>query len=80
MTTVQDYCTMWPDRFGSVDWSDCCRAHDIAYATNVVKNVADKALMQCVIETTHWYWLGGLMFLGVSFFGWAFKRKSKGMM
>lgn len=39
-----DYCTLFPEGW----WAHCCAAHDAAYAAQVARDVADKALLQCV--------------------------------
>lgn len=31
MTAKTDYCTLWPDRWKTYDWSACCATHDELY-------------------------------------------------
>jgi hypothetical protein len=72
-----DYCTLWPDRLFGLDWSACCRLHDIAYGSvaTASKAQADQALFQCVLEVTGWHSFAAVMFVGVSVFGWIFFKK-----
>lgn len=69
-----DHCTLWPDRIGSIDWSHCCAAHDLAYEFSLGKFDSDVALAVCVTEVAGWP-LGVVMFVGVSIGGWLFYRK-----
>ncbi|WID42127.1 membrane protein [Pseudomonas phage ZRG1] len=72
-----DYCTGWFEGW----WSDCCMAHDAAYAAQVARDVADDALFQCVagseptlaVASTL---VAGLMWAAVRLFGRRFYRKA----
>lgn len=75
---MADHCTAWPDRAFGLDWSHCCAAHDLAYETGAPRIAADLDLAACVSAATGWHWMAGLMFVGVLFFGWAFKARSSG--
>jgi LPXTG-motif cell wall-anchored protein len=80
MPSVPDHCTFWPDRFAGMDWSHCCAAHDLAYRTGIPgmgRAAADAELFRCVTEATGAHWFAGLMFAGVSVFGWVFWRRKK---
>lgn len=72
-----DHCTLWPDRLAGMDWSACCLAHDVAYALGRDRAVADLELYRCVAEATGAHWFAGVMFAGVSIFGWAFWKKRR---
>jgi hypothetical protein len=64
-----DYCTAFPDRLGSLDWSQCCRLHDLAYADSLTaKLTADLDLARCVADAAGWP-LAILMGAGVMLFG-----------
>lgn len=73
-----DHCTFWPDALAGVEWGRCCAAHDLAYATGLDRSAADIALYSCVLQATHAAWFAGLMFAGVSLFGWIFWKKAAG--
>lgn len=75
--SAPDACTLFPDRLGAVDWSACCAAHDLAYATGADRLAADYALGQCVLQATGWHGLSFLMFLGVTLGGWLFWKRPK---
>jgi hypothetical protein len=76
-TGPQDYCTLFPDRLGHKDWSNCCKAHDAAYAGTGARLAADRELAACVAAETGWDGLAVVMFAGVATFGWWFRRKGK---
>jgi hypothetical protein len=87
-----DWCTAWPERWGHIDWSPCCKEHDEDYSKikkltgwkNLFKRIwlrrkADYKLGRCV-------WdkglppMGVIMFFGVRLFGWIplyFKKRSE---
>ena len=74
-----DYCTLWFEGF----WSDCCKAHDLAYDTQIPRAIADADLVTCVAlaaGTPGAAWVGvlaaGAMFVGVRVFGWKFYKKA----
>lgn len=74
-----DYCTWFPEGW----WADCCQAHDLAYAAQVGKELADAALFQCVSASASAPVMaaasavaGGLMWLGVRVFGRRFYKKA----
>lgn len=80
---MTDYCTHWLDRIYSWSWSGCCKYHDLAYASGVDRLLADEALRDCVINSSHG-WLaaaasimGGVMFLGVRLFGNRYYRAAQ---
>lgn len=82
-TDKQDYCTSFPESLFGIDLSYCCKAHDVAYQTQVPKNEADIALFKCVYDSADG-WLAvpslliaSLMFAGVSLFGSRFYKRSK---
>ena len=65
-------CTLFPDRRGECDWSDCCAAHDRAYwigGTRQQRLAADRKLRDCVTCESNSRFLGNLMFTGVRIFG-----------
>jgi LPXTG-motif cell wall-anchored protein len=66
------FCTLWWDGV----WAQCCEVHDIAYAAGVDKFQADLGLGICVAQTGH-FWMGVVMFLGVSIFGYFFYNRKK---
>lgn len=70
-----DYCTFWPDRIGPADWSQCCKAHDLAYAGSGDRLAADLDLARCVLDQTGWHVLPLVMLAGVVAFGWLFRRR-----
>ncbi len=48
-----DGCSKFPDSFGNVDWTICCKAHDLAYwmgGTKEERAASDRALNKCVQE------------------------------
>jgi hypothetical protein len=77
MTEPIDYCTNWPDRLFGKDWSQCCLAHDIAYALPGSKLEADLDLGRCVLDATGWWWMAALMVAGVTVFGGSYWKSSK---
>lgn len=75
-----DYCTLWPEGW----WAHCCAAHDAAYAAQVARSAADKALLQCVAASTSSPALavvsavvGVAMYVGVRLGGRFFYDKAK---
>lgn len=75
-----DYCTLWFEGF----WSDCCKAHDLAYDMQIPRTIADADLASCVAlaaSSPGAAWVGaitaGVMFVGVRVFGWKFYKKAK---
>lgn len=67
-----DYCTWFPEGW----WAACCAAHDLAYSSQVGKDLADQALLACVANSANGPVLGaasfavaGLMYAGVRLFG-----------
>lgn len=78
-----DYCTSFPESLFRIDLSYCCKAHDLAYETQVSKNEADIALFRCVYDSADgWlvvpsFLIAALMFAGVSLFGKRFYLKAK---
>jgi hypothetical protein len=68
-------CTLWPDRFGDMNWSHCCLLHDVAYDLGLPRATADWELYTCVMTATHAHWFAGLMFVAVSVFGWIFYQR-----
>lgn len=71
-----DYCTLWPDRLGAYDWSACCAAHDLAYASGLDRAAADFELVACVAANGP-LWMAALMGAGVMAFGWIFYRRNR---
>ena len=70
----EDHCTL----FFEGSWKTCCKAHDIAYETQVDRTEADIELFNCVRESSPepLTWLvAALMFIGVFTFGWVFYKK-----
>ena len=64
----EDHCTL----FFEGSWSHCCKAHDIAYETQVDRTEADIELFNCVRESSPeslTSLVAALMFIGVSLFG-----------
>lgn len=72
-----NHCTWWPDKIGSLDYSACCAAHDLAYASDGQRLAADLDLAQCVFDTTGSEILSIVMMTGVILFGWAFRKRKK---
>lgn len=70
-----NHCTLWPDRLGSLDWSACCRAHDLAYDAGVNRLAADLELARCVAGVSPF--MAAVMFAGVAAFGWLFYRRKR---
>jgi hypothetical protein len=75
-----DYCTLFPEGW----WAHCCQAHDLAYANQVSRAVADLDLFWCVMDSApNTLLLGatmlisGLMYLGVTVFGNYFYKRAK---
>ena len=68
-----DGCTMWFDG----TWRSCCDKHDKRYENKrITKFQADILLFRCVAK--HSFWMGALMFTGVSLFGhWNYAKAQK---
>jgi len=61
-----DSCTLWPNRIGNQEWSECCVAHDILYwcgGTKEKRKLADEALRACINDITPGE--GDIMYYGV---------------
>ena len=44
---MKDYCTLWPDRWKTYDWSFCCALHDELYADpDMPRSEADQYLRE----------------------------------
>ena len=74
-----DYCTLWFEGF----WSDCCKAHDLAYDTQIPRAIADADLATCVVLAAYspgaalvGVIAAGIMFIGVRVFGWKYYKKA----
>lgn len=90
-----DGCSLFPDRniLTKIDWCECCFEHDISYwqgGTKEERELADKALKDCVFRKTGDEKLAELMYRGVRFggstyfpnwyrwgYGWDYSRKYK---
>ena len=55
----------------------CCARHDLAYAGEGSRVVADSELAICVARETGWDGLAGVMLIGVVLAGWMFRKKGK---
>lgn len=82
-----DYCTLWFEGW----WAHCCEAHDLGYALETGKALADDALFSCVVNSLPQLAtenpalaglaslasliVGGTMWLGVRVFGGRFYKK-----
>ena len=62
-----DACNLWIERVGPFDWKQCCDQHDLDYAHQVAKAVADARLEHCVDAILPG--MGTIMWLGVALFG-----------
>lgn len=71
-----DYCSFFPDELFGVSLRACCYLHDLAYSFGTPKLEADLALAQCVAQAGLPA-IGGIMFMGVTLFGWLFYRRRK---
>lgn len=77
-----DYCTLSPEGFLGLNWSECCRAHDAAYTVQIDKNEADAELMKCIYESGDGVFsipalgVAFIFFSAVSFFGSRFYNKA----
>lgn len=80
-----DYCSMWPDKHGDIDFSHCCKQHDDDYAEICklsffkriwARHKADMKLKKCVADAGLPV-MGVTMLLGVRMFGWIFILKEK---
>lgn len=69
----ENNCTFFPEG----NWTECCKAHDLAYETQMPKSEADIALFQCVKESggLGYGLIAALMLAGVSTFGLMFYKK-----
>ena len=74
-----DYCTLSPEGFLGLDWSECCHAHDAAYTVQIDKNEADVELMKCIIDAGGFYTIpvAFIFFVAVSLFGSKFYNKAR---
>lgn len=78
-----DYCTMFPEGIPGWSWQHCCKAHDLAYETQVPKKEADIALFNCVYGSADgWlavpsFLVAALMFAGVTAFGRRFYNQAR---
>ncbi|MEL6503492.1 MAG: hypothetical protein AAFQ10_03455 [Pseudomonadota bacterium] len=76
---ARDHCTLWWDRLFGKDWSQCCAAHDQAYALGVDRGLADAALEACVAVVTGWPLWAAIMGAGVTVFGGFFYKRRWGL-
>ena len=73
-----DYCTFFPD----MNFSHCCEAHDLAYASIDNKFISDIELFSCVLQSAPegmgfmYGAISVIMFSGVSIFGIFFYAKA----
>ena len=68
----KNWCSGWPDAIRGKDYGECCRRHDLAYATPgtwLDRAQADWELRACVEARVGRGW-ARLMFIGVRAFGW----------
>ncbi len=74
-----DYCTLSPEGFLGLDWSECCHAHDAAYTVQIDKNEADAELMKCIYDTGGLYTIpvAFIFFVAVSLLGSKFYNKAR---
>ena len=74
-----DYCTLSPEGFLGIDWSNCCHAHDASYTVQLDKNEADVELMKCIYDTAGFYTIpvAFIFFVAVSLFGSKFYNKAR---
>jgi hypothetical protein len=74
LSTFRPPCTGFLNHWGRFMWAHCCTLHDYRYsaALDLTKQQADEYLWYCVRESTGLVWLAGLMYYGVSVFGWPF--------
>ena len=65
---MKDNCTFFLEGW----WGDCCKAHDIAYETQVDKSTADKELFNCIKDSGYAFpslLIAACVFAAVSVFG-----------
>ena len=62
-------CTLWPDRFFSAIYAECCATHDVVYDWKLPRVPGDYDLAYCVWESGAPYWWAFLMLIGVLVFG-----------
>ena len=68
-----DYCSAWPDKWISYDYSTCCKRHDEDYADPKVGRLeADNRLFKCVRKHSNLL-MAIIMWIGVRCCGWMFK-------
>ena len=68
-----DYCSAWPDKWISYDYSACCKRHDEDYADPKVGRLeADNRLFKCVKAHSNLL-MATTMWIGVRCCGWMFK-------
>ncbi|MNY67054.1 hypothetical protein D3C86_2045680 [compost metagenome] len=77
VSEATNYCSFFPDKLGSKDWSQCCRQHDKAYELQLPKAEADKELFDCVSDTggVGMLLIAALMFTAVATVGGIWYRK-----
>ena len=64
---AKDRCTLFPDK----NYKGCCHDHDKAYKLGTGKWRADVELYECVRDAGRPI-IAGVMFAGVTVFGWPF--------
>lgn len=74
-----DYCTLWLEGW----WAHCCAIHDESYTAQMVRELADAGLFQCVADSAPTPVLAvaataiaAVMWAGVRVFGGRFYRKA----
>jgi len=68
-----DFCSFWPDRWRTYDYSSCCEIHDADYADPKVGRLeADNRLFKCVNKNANIF-MATTMWIGVRLCGWMFK-------
>ena len=73
-TKASDWCSFWPDRCISYDYSACCEQHDRDYENPEISRwEADVALLICVNKHSNSF-MATIMFIGVRCLRWAFKH------
>ena len=74
------YCTDWFDSINllwiHLDWGKCCYEHDVAYAVQVPKAIADWSLFICVSHDAGTA-LGAIMVAEVTIFGGPFYLRAQ---
>lgn len=73
-TKASDWCSFWPDRWRTYDYSLCCKQHDDDYENPEVSRwEGDVSLLICVEKCANQF-MATIMFIGVRCLGWAFKH------